>query len=134
MRVICLLFFCVASTLSFAQSAENQAEAVRKKIVAKDFTGAKTDLTKLIEANPKLKLAYNLRGQARMGLDDLYGAIGDFTIALEIDSTYAEPLAFMGEAKLALGDYEGAIADLDRSIRRSPNSADAYTTRGFAKY
>ena len=64
-------------------------EAVRKKITAKDFAGAKADLTRLIETNPKLKLAYNLRGQARMGLEDFYGAIGDFTFAVEIDSTYS---------------------------------------------
>ena len=44
------LLFCCLVTFSFAQSPENQAEAVRKKLAAKDFAGAKADLTKLTTA------------------------------------------------------------------------------------
>src|SRR5688500_2119240 len=70
---------------------------VKTKIDAKDFEGAKTDLKKIIEADPKNKGAYNLRGVARMGLNDFYGAIGDFNVALEIDSTFAESWNNRGE-------------------------------------
>ena len=52
-----------------------QLEAAQKKIAASDFAGAKADLTKIIEANPKNKFALDLRGKARTGLLDFYGAI-----------------------------------------------------------
>jgi len=71
---------------------------VGKKFAAKDFTGAKEDLTKSLQANPKNKIALDLRGQTRVILGDLYGAITDFTVALEFDSTYADALNHRGDA------------------------------------
>lgn len=69
---------------------DQQLDAARKKIEAGEFANAKADLTKIIEANPRNKVALNLRGQAKAGLSDFYGAIGDYNFALETDSTYAE--------------------------------------------
>ena len=85
MRQVFLIFCLVGPFLSFAQDA--QLEAAKKKIQAGDFAGAKADLTKIIDATPKNKAALNLRGEARSGLTDFYGAISDLTFALEIDST-----------------------------------------------
>jgi len=102
--------FILFSTLAFGQT--DPLEVARKKITTKDFAGAKADLTKVIEKNPKNKDAFTLRGRARMGLQDFYGAIGDLNFALDIDSTFAEALNFRGESKVNLGDDSGAIADL----------------------
>ena len=107
-------YFILLSTLAFGQT--DPLDAARKKIISKDFAGAKADLTKVIENSPKNKEAFSLRGRSRMGLQDFYGAIGDFNFALEIDSTFAEVLNFRGESKVNLGDDSGAIADLDKAI------------------
>jgi predicted Zn-dependent protease len=50
-----------------------QLDAVRKKMQANDLAGAKADLTKFLDSNPKNKAALNLRGQVRVGLNDYYG-------------------------------------------------------------
>ena len=66
------------------QAQDQLLETAKAKIESKDFEGAKNDLKKVIDAAPKNKHAFNLRGLARMGLSDFYGAIGDFNAALEI--------------------------------------------------
>ena len=114
-----LALFILVPVFVFAQS-DAALEAAKKKLDTKNFAGAKTDLTKIVEANPKNKAALSLRGQSRMGLQDFYGAIGDFNTALEIDSTFSEALNFRGESKINLGDDEGAIADLDKAIKFNP--------------
>jgi tetratricopeptide (TPR) repeat protein len=128
-----LALFLLIPVFAFAQS-DAALDAARKKLEARNFAGAKADLTKIIESNPRNKNAFSLRGQVRMELRDYYGAIGDFNFALEIDSTFAEALNFRGESKINLGDDEGAILDLDKAIKFSPKYTDAYTNRGFAKY
>ena len=99
------VLFLFLSSAAFCQ--DQQLDAAKKKIEAGDFANAKTELTKIIDANPRNKIALNLRGQAKAGLSDFYGAIGDYNFALETDSTYAEALNNRGEAKMALGDDEG---------------------------
>src|SRR5690349_776527 len=100
MKRIQLIFWCVLiGYAGFAQDA--QLDAAKKKIVANDFAGAKADLTKIIDGNPKNKLALNLRGQARYGLNDFYGAVSDYTFAIDIDSTFAEAFNNRGESKMS---------------------------------
>jgi tetratricopeptide (TPR) repeat protein len=82
----------------------------------------------------EIRLALNLRGQAKAGLNDFYGAIGDYNFALEADSTYAEALNNRGEAKMALGDDEDALSDFDKAIKFNPKYSEAYSNRGLAKY
>jgi tetratricopeptide (TPR) repeat protein len=109
-KLALIILLQVVFSIGFSQDS---LDPIRKKIQAKDYAGAKADLSKLIDANPKNKIALNLRGTVRLNMDDLYGAIADFTYALEIDSTYAEALNNRGEAKMNLSDDDGAIADLD---------------------
>ncbi|HCR54515.1 MAG TPA: hypothetical protein DIW27_08875, partial [Cytophagales bacterium] len=88
MRLFAFIILFATSFISFSQNADPALESARKKLEAKDFTGAKSGLSKIIDANSKNKTALSLRGQARMGLQDFYGAISDFTFALEVDSTF----------------------------------------------
>src|SRR5688572_23988485 len=111
------LLFILASFLTYAQDS---LEPAKKKLKAGDFSGAKSDLTKILDTNPKNKEALNLRGEARAGLSDFYGAISDYTYALEVDSTFAIALNNRGEAKLNLGDDESSIADFNKAIRFNP--------------
>src|SRR5258708_3780565 len=104
-----------------AQTGDQQLEAVKKKMDNKDFAGAKTDVTKIIESTSKNKKAFTLRGRVRMALNDYYGAIGDFNSALEIDSTLADALNYRGESKINLEDNDGAIVDLDKAIKYNSN-------------
>src|SRR5689334_1019093 len=116
MKKITCLLLCIHVHLVFAQSVDPVADA-KRKFDNKDFTGAKADLTKIINADAKNKKAFVLRGRVRMALEDYYGAIGDLNSALEMDSTQADAFNYRGEAKINLGDDDGAIADLNKAIR-----------------
>src|SRR5262245_34724802 len=122
-RIIGTVLLLVWSTTAFCQ--DPLLDAAKKKVDAGDFAKAKAELTKFIEANPRNKIALNLRGQSKAGLSDFYGAIGDYNFALETDSTYAEALNNRGEAKMALGDDEGAVFDFDKAIKFNPKYSEA---------
>jgi tetratricopeptide (TPR) repeat protein len=111
------LGFLLLPFLCNSQTIDQSLDVAKRKIASRNYIEAKADLTKLIEANPKNKNVFTLRGRAKMGLQDYYGAIGDFNFALDIDSTFAEALNYRGEAKVSLGDDDGAITDLDKAIR-----------------
>ncbi|MER3328167.1 MAG: hypothetical protein RIF34_01210, partial [Candidatus Kapaibacterium sp.] len=129
MKLAASILILLVAFQGFPQSADPSLESARKKLEAKDFKAAKEALSKIIDSNPKNKVALSLRGQARMGLQDFYGAISDFTFALEVDSTYSEALNFRGESKIGLGDDYGAIEDLDKAIKYNSKYTDAYTNR-----
>ena len=115
MRIILLIPFIIFS--SILASAQDSFTAVQKKLTARDFSGAKADLTKILTADPKNKIALNLRGEARAGLEDFYGAISDYTYALELDSTYVPALNNRGQAKVSsaadetFAESQGGLTD-----------------------
>src|SRR5262249_10789371 len=128
------IFFIAALYASNTLAQTDPLDGAKKKIAAKNLNGAKPDLTKYIESNPRTKEAFTCRGQVGDDLQDYYGGIGDSNFALELDSTYSDSLNARGEAKITLGDDEGAIRDLDKAIKFNPKFTDAYAKRGFAKY
>src|SRR5688500_14216277 len=130
MRTIFLT--AVVIFLSFVVSAQDNLSQVQKKLEAGDFATAKADLSKILTADPKNKTALNLRGEARAGLGDCYGAISDYTYALELDSTFAEALNNRGQAKVNLGDDEAGIEDFTKALRHNSRLVEAYTNRGLA--
>ena len=79
-----LVIFLFTVSISHGQDLLAQAT---KKLQDGKYQEAKNDLTKIIQSDPGNKQALNLRGQARAGLDDLYGAISDYTIASSKFST-----------------------------------------------
>src|SRR5688572_24534122 len=119
------LLILLAVNLSFSVVAQDPLlEGAKKKLAANDFSSAKIDLTKILDSSPKNKIALNLRGQTRTGLQDFYGAIGDYTAALELDSTYADAYNNRGEAKMALGDDDGALGDFTKAIKFNAKLVD----------
>jgi len=126
MRRLFVFFLCGANPQLWAQTIDQQLDVAKRKIASANFVEAKADLIKLLEANPKNKTAYIMRGHTKMNLRDFYGAIGDFNFALDIDSTLAEAFNYRGEAKVNLGDDQGAIADLDKAIRFNGKYTEAY--------
>src|SRR5688572_32061767 len=98
MSAIKLSFVVWLLSINFLYAQQPSLDAVKAKLDSKDYEGAKSDLKKIIDTSPKRKEVFNLRGIARNGLNDFYGAIGDFNLALEIDSTFADPWNNRGEA------------------------------------
>ena len=89
MKISALLIVLSVSFCAFGQTGS--LDVVKKKLDSNDFKGAKEDLTKILNTNPRNREALILRAKAKNALEDYYGAIGDLNFALEIDSSTFEP-------------------------------------------
>ncbi len=74
------------------------------------------ELTKLIEINPKLAIAYFNRGNAKDELKDTQGAIADWGKAIDINPQYANAYVNRGLAKKKQGDLQGSCADYKKAV------------------
>lgn len=79
-------------------------------------------------------VAYNNRGLARKGLNDLAGAVADYEQALKINPNYMYAYYNRGNVREELGDFDGAVADYTKVIEMDPDYAKAYGNRGLAYY
>ena len=68
-------------------------------------------LTKAIQLDPKMALAYNARGYAHYRLREYSAAIADYDEAIQLDPKYANAYLNRGAAKRAAGDKPGGDAD-----------------------
>ena len=90
-------------------------ETARQLAAANDFKAAIAAYSEALENNPKLPLAWNGRGYAKLRLADFTGAIDDFTAAIRLNPNYAfrnRAAAFRasGNAAMAAEDIDMAKA------------------------
>ncbi len=111
-------------------SARELYELGSEKVRTGDFEGAIADLTKAIELDPSITVAWGQRGVARAKIGDFVGATGDATKTIELDPKLALAWFNRGEARGERGDREGAIADETRAIELDPRLAEAWFYRG----
>ena len=80
-----IIFCLLASTVVYAQTAEDHFYSGNTKYELKDYKGAIQDYTKAIELNPNHASAYYSRGNAKVQLQDYRGAMQDYIKANEIN-------------------------------------------------
>ncbi len=83
----------------------------------------------IIKKEPKLALAYNQRGLAKMDAGDINGGMEDFTKAIEVDSLYAQAYNNRGAYRKSAKNYKGALEDLNKAIDIDSTYASAYNNR-----
>lgn len=91
------------------------------------------DLTRVLEINPTLALAYDHRASYRVKGDDADGAIQDANRALELDPRRSSSLVHRAEARLLKGDAQQAVQDTTEAIALSPESPEAWHSRCRAR-
>jgi tetratricopeptide (TPR) repeat protein len=97
---------------------------------------ADADLSKSIEINPKLGIAFNNRGIVRgfiRGERDVDSAISDFTRAIELNSCNDKALVNRGVLWRQSGNIVGAIHDYDLAIQCDPKNYKPFVGRGVAR-
>ena len=87
----------------------------------------------LIEDEPGLPLAYELRASIRMSLGDEPGALEDLAVAIAIDPSDASAYAARALLHHQAERYQEAIADYDRSLELRPNDAGILNNRADAR-
>lgn len=89
--------------------------------------------TNAIKVNARDEVAYLLRGEARLALEDYTGAIEDFTKLLEFDFDDVSAYFLRGRAKYYLEDYTGAIEDFAIATELDPLFEESFKFSGSAK-
>ncbi len=116
------------------RQAHNQMVAGVDKLRQGDDDGARADLDRAIEMNPKNPDAYFWRGEADTRAGELGRAVGNFKRVLELaperkDAMYALAAIYAGNR-----EYDEAIMYLTRAIRVDPDFAHGtgYAQRALA--
>ncbi len=96
-------------------------DRARARAARKDWSGAETDLTKLLTLDGDRADAWVLRASARHAESRRAEASADIAHALAVYPGYPEALVERGTMKLEAGDAAGARADWEKVVRSSPN-------------
>jgi tetratricopeptide (TPR) repeat protein len=94
-----------------------------------DYDKALADFNQAIQLDPKVAVAYNIRGAVYFHKGAYDRAFADFNQAIQLDPTYVFAYNNRGNVYLHKGDYDKAIADYDKAIQLDPKYAGAYDNR-----
>ncbi len=84
-----------------------------------------------IEQSPDAAFAYNSRGIAKYGRNDLSGALSDYNAAIKFNPVYAGAYYNRGIIFYAIQDYEKALNDYSKAIELNAKFASAFCARGI---
>ena len=100
---------------------------------AGQFDLAETQWTALIERLPAEAAVWSNRGNVRVRLNKLAGAIDDYTQAIELAANEPDPYLNRGAVWEALGQWQRAIEDYNQVLRLDPDDPAAYNNRANAE-
>lgn len=104
-------------------------ELGRAALLARDHRRAEALFTALIDAAPERPAAYANRAQARLGLDDLSGALDDLRRAVELDPRDPAYRYALARVAAAAGDVRAAVEAAEVAERLAPNSPNGAVER-----
>jgi tetratricopeptide (TPR) repeat protein len=87
----------------------------------------------VIKKNPRVPVAYNNRGFAKMLSGDTGGALADYEEALAIDPTFVDAYLNRGGLHLSVGNVDNALVDYSKAIEIKPDCGPAFFNRGLIK-
>ena len=87
----------------------------------------------VIQKNPRVPVAYNNRGFAKMLSGDTAGALADYEEALAIDPTFVDAYLNRGGLHLNVGNVDSALEDYSKAIEINPDCGPAFFNRGLIK-
>lgn len=99
-------------------------------VSARQYGGALTSYSCVIDIDPDYAPAYGLRGLVYALRQEYEAALADYTAALNADSDYLAALNNRGVIHAALRDYDAALADFAAVLAAEPDDVFAYANRG----
>jgi Flp pilus assembly protein TadD len=104
------------------------------KLKRGDTAGARANLDRAIEMNPRSAEAYVSRGQADAKTGEMGKAVGNFKRALELEPDRKDALFALAGIYGSNREYDEAITYLTRAIRVDPDFAQgtAFAQRGYS--
>ncbi|MEJ0088484.1 MAG: tetratricopeptide repeat protein [Limisphaerales bacterium] len=130
-----VMLACLVGITCFAQTnAESFYHAGCSAFNAGNYKAALTNFTSSIELNPKMPIAYCMRGRARWWLKDYNGAIEDHDKSIALDPKCGGYYSNRGQAEYSLKMMREALIDFNKAIELDPTNAQAYFNRGSLKF
>lgn len=123
-----LAFLCTIT--SFAQSPDQLIATGKQRYDEENYIGAKAAFDNAIALKKDDPELYILRGNARLQLDDIKGAVEDYTASIAIKPS-ARAYHNLSIIKKNAKDYDGALADLTKAIETDASYKSAYQTRAL---
>ena len=116
------------------RQAQNQVVDGFDKLKRGDTAGARAELDRAIEMNPRNADAYFWRGEADAKTGELGKAVGNFKRALELEPERKDALFALASIYGGNREYDEAITYLTRAIRVAPDYAQgtAFAQRGYS--
>ena len=116
-----------------AETAQFYLRRADEKLVRKDYYGAISDYTRVIEIGYSNSYPIRRRGRAKYYLGDFSGALSDFNKAIKKEPGIRFSYQFRGDTKADMGNNYGAISDYIRAIEIDPNDPYSCLFSGYAK-
>ena len=133
-----LLFLCISSQPSFAQSIEKRLDIENYKetnllLKLGKFNKAVINLEEELSKGTKNEVIYYLLGKAYSGLNRNSQGLVYYKKSLEINPTYSKSYAGMALIKGKQKKIKETLNLLNKAIEYDPDYASAYSNRGVAK-
>ena len=125
--------FISAAKAAGIRQAQNQVVDGFDKLKRGDTAGARADLDRAIELNPRNADAYFWRGEADAKAGEMGKAVGNLKRALELEPDRKDALFALASIYGGNREYDEAIKYLTRAIRVAPDYAQgtAFAQRGY---
>jgi tetratricopeptide (TPR) repeat protein len=130
-RTITLLTLLLACSIAAESQTPTLVEDLyrraERRVREKDFDGAITDFTRVIELISCIQSGKKIERPPRAGRKSSGPEAADIAV---LDPRAALAYTARGIIKTELEDFDGALADLNSALRISPRAADAWFARG----
>jgi tetratricopeptide (TPR) repeat protein len=87
--------------------------------------------SKAIELDPNYGEAYLMRGRAKIGVQDMAGAMIDLNEAVTLEPNNSEAITERGNVKQMVGNITGALDDYEKALQLNPKDPHIFEMRAF---
>ena len=135
MRGSILLFLLICCLLPTAYCQLDSAGSLKSGIAQfneGNFEGARIELVKAVELNPKNPEAFFYLAEVSFVLNDSKASMENYNKALVLDSTSSRAYKGRGRVKAKQEDYYGSIEDFTHALKLNKKYTDAYFNRALS--
>ena len=130
LQILCWLLLLAAC----GPSPEESLNQNRQMVQNGQYAEAIKQLDELLEKQPDMAAAYNLRGVAYLESGQLQDAVSDFSQAIRYQAEDYKFWFNRANARLQVGELAPAVQDYNEAIRLEPNIPDTYINRAAALF
>jgi tetratricopeptide (TPR) repeat protein len=123
------------STIEYGLTAEDNLDVGKLALYLGDNGPNPSDaikyFSKAIELDPNYAEAYLMRGRAKIGIQDMAGAMIDLNEAVTLEPNNSEAITERGNVKQMVGNITGALDDYEKALQLNPKDPHIFEMRAL---